>query len=209
MQILAWRKLDEAKTLNYQGWIKHFTSVAILKIYLYRLELDWDPFVTPSTRLNKYRIHKNIFKWDCWIGESWPNVEYIISDGLVADVLPLSPARSGFCCRSDYGEGFQRQQVVRERIVCSVSSGRLWKSAAGIHEPRHRIDDRAIWITGIYHQCRSVHRYDQISDFNNNNNNLLFIHTVYNFTNSQRCEPCHLYELFQSPSLDTTSSTRC
>ena len=36
---------------------------------------------------------------------------------------------------------------------------------------------------------------------NNNNNNLLFIHTLYNFTNSQRCEPCHLYELSQRSSL--------
>ena len=44
---------------------------------------------------------------------------------------------------------------------------------------------------------------------NNNNNNLLFIHTLHNFTNSQRCEPCHLYELAQRSSLDTTSSTRC
>ena len=44
---------------------------------------------------------------------------------------------------------------------------------------------------------------------NNNNNNLLFIHILYNFTNSQRCEPCHLYKLSQRPSLDTTSSTRC
>ena len=42
---------------------------------------------------------------------------------------------------------------------------------------------------------------------NNINNNLLIIHTLYNFTNSQRCEPCHLYELSQRPSLDTTSST--
>ena len=28
----------------------------------------------------------------------------------------------------------------------------------------------------------------------NNNNNLLFIHTLYNFTNSQRYESCHLYK---------------
>ena len=26
---------------------------------------------------------------------------------------------------------------------------------------------------------------------NNNNNNLLFIHTLHNFTNLRRCEPCH------------------
>ena len=50
-----------------------------------------------------------------------------------------------------------------------------------------------------------------IGEINNNNNNLPFIHTLYNFTviftSSQRCEPCHLYELSQHPSLDTTSST--
>ena len=32
------------------------------------------------------------------------------------------------------------------------------------------------------------------------NNGLLFIHTLFNFTNSQRCEPCHLYEFSQRPS---------
>ena len=35
---------------------------------------------------------------------------------------------------------------------------------------------------------------------NNNNNGLLFIHTLSNLINSQRCEPCHLYELSQRPS---------
>ena len=48
----------------------------------------------------------------------------------------------------------------------------------------------------------------KIYSFNNNNKNLLSIHTLYNFTNSQRCKPCHLYELSQRPSLDTTSSKR-